>query len=100
MLENKCPVCGFTTKVEREDISEWVSRWDESQWSSREWRQYLISTIRDGVDAQKELSEIKSLYEGQVTYIKHLEMQLDLLQKTLDVVAKNIPRCKEDADGR
>ena len=78
-------------KIERERTSEWINQWDESQWSSREWRQYLVSIICDGDIAQEKLSKIEPLYEEQEKYIKLLERQLELLQKTLDIVEKFTP---------
>ena len=75
-------------EVRRERNSEWVQRWDETQWGSAEWRQYLISLIRDGEIAQDRLHEIEPLYEAQDRHIKNLERQLELLQKTLDIAEK------------
>lgn len=91
MADSKCPVCG-NEGVEKERIVDWINRWDESQWSSREWRQYLISLIVDGDIARQKLSEIEPLCEKQDKYIKELERQLGLLQKTLDIVEKLTPR--------
>lgn len=75
------------TKTER--VSEWVARWDDAQWNSKEFRQYLISLLRDGDEAHDKLREIEPIYEKQAKYIECLERQLELLQKTLDIIEKN-----------
>lgn len=72
----------------RERISEWMQKWSEHEWGSAEWRQYVISLVSEGEKAQDELNKIEPLYEEQARYIKHLERQLELLQKTLDIVEK------------
>ena len=72
----------------RERISEWMQKWSEHEWGSVEWRQYVISLVYEGEKAQDELNKIKPLYEEQARYIKHLERQLELLQKTLDIAEK------------
>lgn len=79
-------------EIIREKNSQWVKRWDESQWNSPEWRRFVISLIEDGEVAMDELKEIKPIYEEQVRYIKLLERQLELLQKTLDLAEKLAPR--------
>lgn len=73
-------------RIERN--SEWVQRWSEHEWGSAEWRQFIISLIREGEIAQDKLNEIEPLYKEQERYIKHLEKQLELLQKTLDIAEK------------
>lgn len=88
MAENKCPMCGNVAEVKSESISEWASRWDDSQWNSREFRQFVVSLLREGEDAQKKLNALEPLYEEQERNIKYLERQLDLLQKTLDIAEK------------
>lgn len=88
MAENKCPMCGNAAEVKSESISEWARRWDDSQWNSREWRVLVTDLLREGEDAQEKLNELKPLYEEQARYIKYLERQLELLQKTLDIVEK------------
>lgn len=90
MAEIKCPVCEKMIKQER--ISEWMRRWGEDEWSSHEWRQFLICEIKDGQKAKDKLAEIEPLYEKQTLYIKDLERQLELLQKTLDLAEKFSPR--------
>ena len=92
MADSKCPVCGNMSEIKKEKIVDWIKQWDESQWSSKEWRRYLLDIIRDSDIAQEKLSKIEPLYEEQEKYIKYLERQLELLQKTLDVVEKLTPR--------
>lgn len=92
MAESKCPVCGNMAEIKKEKIVDWIKRWDEAQWSSKEWRAYLLDIIRNSDIAQEKLSKIEPLYEEQEKYIKYLERQLELLQKTLDVVEKLTPR--------
>lgn len=88
MAENKCRVCGNVAEIKKERISEWVERWDESQWRSNKWREYLVKLLRNGDAVQDKLSKIEPLYEEQEKYIKYLERQVELLQKTLDIVEK------------
>lgn len=73
-------------KTER--ISEWVERWDDFQWNSKEWREYLLSLLRAGEEVRDKLDKIEPLYEKQAEYIKYLERQLELLQKTLDIAER------------
>ena len=79
-------------EFKRERISECVERWDDSEWNSKEMRTFLISVLRDVADAQDKLNKIEPLYEEQGKYIKYLERQLELLQKTLDIAEKFTPR--------
>lgn len=90
MAEINCPVCNTHIKTER--FSEWMSRWGENEWSSPEWRQFLICEIEDGYKVRDKLAEIEPIYEKQALYIKELERQLELLQKTLDLAEKFTPR--------
>lgn len=92
MAEKICPVCGNKTEIRKERLVEWIRRWDESQWSSSEWRKYLLDIISDSDVAQDKLSEIEPIYEEQAKYIKNLERQIELLQKTLDLAEKLAPR--------
>lgn len=75
-------------EIKFERFSEQVQRWDESQWNAKEWRQYLFSVLRDGEKALDKVSELEPLCESQGKYIKYLERQLELLQKTLDIAEK------------
>lgn len=86
MADIKCPVC--EKMIKRERFSEWVSRWGEDEWSSPEWRRFLICEIEDGQKLKDKLAEIEPIYEKQALYIKDLERQLELLQKTLEIVEK------------
>lgn len=79
-------------EVKSERMSELVERWDESQWNSVEWREFLIGYLRNGEIAQDRLSEIEPIYEKQIKYIVTLERQIELLQKTLDLAEKFAPR--------
>jgi hypothetical protein len=79
-------------EFKRERASVWVEKWDESQWNATEFRLYLVNCLRDAEAAQDRLSEIEPLYEEQARYIKYLERQLELLQKTLDLAEKFAPR--------
>lgn len=76
----------------KERMWEWAERWSDHEWNSPEWRQFVISLIRDGEEAQAKLNEIEPLYEEQVRYINLLERQMELLQKTLDLAEKLAPR--------
>lgn len=76
------------SEVKRERISEWAKRWDDSEWNSQEWRAFVVSLLRDGEEAMEKLNKIEPLYEEQEKYIKYLERQLELLQKTLDIAEK------------
>lgn len=88
MAENKCPVCGNMAEIKKERIVDWIKQWDESHWKSAAWRQYLISLLCNGDIARDKLSKIEPLYEEQEKYIKYLERQVELLQKTLDIAEK------------
>ncbi len=77
----------MTEKI-RERNSEWAQRWSEHEWGSSEWRQFIIALIREGEIAQDKLNEIEPLYKEQERYIKYLERQIELLQKTLDIAEK------------
>jgi hypothetical protein len=90
MAEINCPVCN--THIKTEAFSDWVKRWDESQWNSPEWRQFLIGEIEDFYATRDKLNKIEMLYEAQAEYVKTLERQIELLQKTLDLAEKFTPR--------
>ena len=75
-------------EFKKERTSEWMEKWDENEWGSAEWRRFVISLIRDGEIAQDKLNVIEPIYEEQGKYIKNLERQLELLQKTLDIAEK------------
>ena len=75
-------------EMKRERTSEWMARWGENEWGSAEWRQFIITLVRDDEITQAKLNEIEPLYEEQGKYIKYLERQLELLQKTLDIAEK------------
>lgn len=79
-------------EFKRERTSEWMERWGENEWGSTEWRQFIITLVRDAEIAQDKLNKIEPLYEEQEKYIKYLERQLELLQKTLDIAEKFTPR--------
>lgn len=90
MAENKCPVCD--REIKQATTAEWVSRWDEEQWRSPEFRRFLISELEDAQKDREKLAEILPLYENQQKYIETLERQIELLQKTLDLAEKFTPR--------
>ena len=92
MAEMQCPVCGRLREIRKERVSEWILRWDESQWSSPEWRRFIAGLIRDSDIAQEKLSELEPLCEKQEKYIDYLEKHLELLQKTLELAEKFTPR--------
>lgn len=71
-----------------ERTSEWVARWGDNEWNSKEYRDFIIRCVQDGEEAQCNLNKIEPLYEEQERYIKYLERQLDLLQKTLDIAER------------
>jgi hypothetical protein len=75
-------------EIKSERTWEWMQRWGENEWGNAEWRQFIISLVRDAGIAQDKLNEIEPLYEEQGKYIKYLERQLELLQKTLDIAEK------------
>jgi Fic family protein len=82
-------------EVKRESLSEWLERWDESQWGSQEWRGYLKSLLADCEAKMDRLSRLEQSCDKQKAEIKSLEKQnellqrqLELLQKTLDVVER------------
>ena len=79
-------------EMKRERTSEWMERWGENEWGSTEFRQFILNLVRDAEITQDKLNEIEPLYEEQGKYIKCLERQLELLQKTLDLVEKFAPR--------
>ena len=61
------------------------------EWSSPEYRTFIIGCLMDGEEAQRKLSEIMPIYEKQCKYVELLERQLELLQKTLDLAEKMKP---------
>ena len=83
-----------------ERFSEWVARWDDEQFNSKEWRAMLISRIQDMEYGIEKYLTIKPIYEKQSDYINSLEKQLELLQKTLDIVERvNRPVIIPNIDG-
>jgi hypothetical protein len=86
-----------------ERFFEYVERWEEDEWGSPEWRRFLISHLSDlEIDNEKltqKLDAIMPVYEKQADYIKSLERQLELLQKTLDLIEKYNPRYVISKDG-
>lgn len=76
----------------KERNSDWIRRWDDSQWNSAEWRALLINILHDAEIAQDKLSELEPLCERQEKYIDYLEKHLELLQKTLELAEKFTPR--------
>ena len=90
MAEINCPVC--SKMIERESFAVWVKHWGEDQWGSPEWRQFLISEVEDIHINREKLAEMELLCDKQTKYIKELEKQLEMLQKTLDLVEKYTPR--------
>ena len=78
--------------MKRERTSEWMERWSEHEWGNAEWRHFIITLVHDAEIAQDKLNKIEPLCEEQEKYIKYLERQLELLQKTLDIAEKFSPR--------
>lgn len=76
--------------------ADWVSKWDAPEWSNVGYQQLAITTIQ-GLEVQladlelleEENDALKSRCVRQERYIKELEKQLELLQKTLDLIDKN-----------
>ena len=89
-MEIKCPVCD--KQVKGEEFSEWLKGWNEEQWNSPEWRCRLIRDVASFSKRVDKLEEIEPIYEKQGEYIKTLERQLELLQRTLDIAEKFAPR--------
>ena len=82
-------------EVKSQRFSDYVSDWGEDQWQSREWRTYLISTLRECETLNDKLVATESLCERQKMTIENLEnqmavleRQLTLLHKTLDIVER------------
>jgi hypothetical protein len=74
-----------------ERFSDWVRRWDKEQWDSVEWRTFLASQLEyyeAEIDRLSKLENHESTIEKQDEYIKLLERQLAVLQKTLDVAER------------
>ena len=76
--------------------ADWVSKWGIPEWSNAAYQQLAITTIQELEEqlANLELLEeendtLKSRCVRQERYIKELEKQLELLQKTLDLIDKN-----------
>lgn len=76
--------------------ADWVSQWRTPEWSNVGYQQLAITTIQELEEqlANLELLEeendtLKSRCVRQERYIKELEKQLELLQKTLDLIDKN-----------
>lgn len=90
MAEINCPICN--KKINTKKFSNWLKEWDEFQWNSPEWRQFLINEVGDLYETRHKMAELETLYEEQAKYIKSLEKQLELLQKTLDIAEKFSPR--------
>lgn len=90
MEEMTCPKCN--TQIKTLNFAEWVEQWEDFQWNSPEWRDLLIKELWELCDLKDKLNNIEPLYEEQVKYIKTLERQLELLQKTLDIAEKFAPR--------
>jgi predicted RNase H-like nuclease (RuvC/YqgF family) len=76
--------------------ADWVSQWSSPEWSNVEYQRLAIITIQ-GLEEQladlelleEENDTLKSRCARQERYIKELEKQLELLQKTLDLIDKN-----------
>ena len=75
--------------------ADWVSEWRAPEWSNVAYQQLAITTIQELEEqlADLELLEeendtLKSRCVRQERYIKELEKQLELLQKTLDLIDK------------
>ena len=89
MAENKCPICQKT--IEEVKFSDWIKRWGADQWNSPELRRLLISEVEDVRCLRDKIAELEPLCEKQARYIKELEKQLELLQRTLDIMDRIAP---------
>lgn len=90
MDKMNCPICNKKIKIKQ--FSNWLEEWDESQWNSPEWRQFLKNEVKDLYETRHKLKELELRYEEQMKYLNTLEKQLELLQKTLDIAEKFSPR--------
>lgn len=93
-------------EVKSQRFSDYVSNWGEDQWESRDWRQFLISSICELEDFKDKSAETESLCERQKKTIESLEQQintlerqLNLLYKTLDIVERVSRPIVLSADG-
>lgn len=75
--------------------ADWVSKWGIPEWSNVQYQQLAITTIQEleeqlaDLELLKEENDtLKSRCVRQERYIKELEKQLELLQKTLDLIDK------------
>ena len=78
--------------IKDERFWQWVERWEESEFSSPEYISLLLKQLRDFEEDHYKLKKIESLYKEQADYIKKLERQMELLQKTLELAEKFAPR--------
>lgn len=77
-------------EINRERLSDLVKKWDEDQWRSAEWRQYLVSTVADYECLMERLLKAEELCSNQQEEIKCLEKQCALLQKQLSLLQKTL----------
>ena len=82
-------------EMKKERFSDYVRKWDNNQWASAEWRQFLISSLCEHEDLAEKHAETEKLCESQKNIIESLEQQintlerqLNLLHKTLDIVER------------